>query len=209
VEMLELSVRALTSEEDLNAARGLLYEVYIQEMKWEINQNNPSELSIEKIDNGKMILTDKYDKFSFWIGIFDREKLIACGRASRHDENFIFEANHYCQNEKLGILLKDATHVVELNRSAIHPDYRGTAAWLYLLHTGFDYCQKNKLSAFSTTGIKKVIDLHKAIGFPCVENLTFKYDPNDEKEVCVYFASYDKQQIFNILQNLNEMIRRL
>ncbi|HLB41929.1 MAG TPA: GNAT family N-acyltransferase [Gammaproteobacteria bacterium] len=204
----EFTTKILHNQTDVICAKHLLYKIYVQDQNWPIFDNNPSGIKIKVSKDQKMILIDDYDRYSTWVGTFYNDKLIACGRIIGRDHNGLLEIERYPISNvlKAKIAISVMPNLVELNRSAIHQDYRNTVTWPCLLHFAFKYCGKQKLNAISTTGYQKVIDMHKAIGFEIVDGEGFKYHPADETRVEVFLAS-TSSNIDNITKNLEKIIK--
>jgi hypothetical protein len=96
-----------------------------------VPDDNHSGIHVHTNTNGETLLVDDYDKFSIWAGTFYDKKLIACGRIVSRDSNGLLEIERYTISDNLRskICMSSLPYLVELNRSAIHPDYRNTIAW--------------------------------------------------------------------------------
>jgi len=200
--------KILRKNADIMDAKHLLFKIYTQDKNWNVFDGNPSGIEINTSSSGKMILTDDYDNFSTWVGTFHNNKLIACGRIISRDDNNLLEIERYPISIKLKekMSISSMQNLVELNRSAIHRDYRNTVAWPCLLYFAFKYCAKQKLNAISTTSYQKVIDMHKAIGFQIIQGEGFKYYSTDEKKAEVFLATIDNSEIYEIIKKIKKII---
>ena len=119
------SVRLILQEET-HLARKLLYQVYVQEMKWNVNKHtNPSKL---RADHELGELIDVFDEpemqqHCHWIGKFEDSKLTAVLRViSEHNGGW--ELTRYGE-EKVPEFIRRQGPCVEVNRLAVHPNNRG------------------------------------------------------------------------------------
>lgn len=71
---MDLFVRILSDYDAVNAARRLLYEVYISEMGWDFRSDSPTGFRIDKDDQNKPILCDTLTTHLFGL---ERTKEIA------------------------------------------------------------------------------------------------------------------------------------
>lgn len=124
----------------------------------------------------------------------------------REINNGKFEIQYYSEllTHLKQINIQSNPRVFALGRSAILPEYRGTAAWLVLLRQAFLFCHGQKHSAFSSTTIDKVQRVHDSISYPCIEWVSVKYDFSDD-DVKVYYAAYPDKTL-KIIENLNKLI---
>jgi hypothetical protein len=200
-------IQILEDQADISKAQQLIFQTYVQGQNWHIPNDNLSGIHVHTNFNGETILMDDYDKFSIWAGIFYNKKLIACGRIVNRDNNGLLEIERYPISDKLRskICISSLANLVELNRSAIHQDYRNTIAWPSLLNFAFEYCEKMGLSAIATTAYDKVKQFHSAIGFKVIEGESFKYHSNDESSVDVYFADFSRGDICKIIKTLDQI----
>ncbi len=197
--------KQLTKPQDIIEAQAMLYRVYMLEQGWVLNDDNPSNLQVKKSQDLDY-LTDDYAKEARWFGVYDADNLIACGRLAYRDNHRLLEIERYNIPQTLREKLSadHSPHLVELNRSAIEKEYRGTKAWVCLLQAGFNYCQQHNLAAVSSTTLTKVQRFHDAIGFPEASGAGFKYDPNDKIDSTVYYAT--QKQVVEIAAALDKII---
>ena len=119
------SVRRIRLEET-HLARKLLYQVYVQHMKWDVNKHaNPSNL---RADHKLGELIDVFDEpdmqhHRHWIGNFEDSKLTAVVRVIT-EHNGGWELTRYGQ-EKVPEFIRRQGPCVELNRLAVDPKHRG------------------------------------------------------------------------------------
>ena len=106
------SVRLILQEET-HLARKLLYQVYVQEMKWNVNKHtNPSKLRADH-ELGELIDEPEMQQHSHWIGKFEDSKLTAVLRViSEHNGGW--EHTRYGE-EKLQEFIRRQGPCVEVN----------------------------------------------------------------------------------------------
>jgi hypothetical protein len=205
----KLHSKILTASEEVDMARRLVYQVYVEEGQWRPSVNNPSGFEILKSPNSlPPRLIDRFDDYSTWLGIFDgtRVEPIACGRISSRDQHGKFEMQYY--SERLTHLkqinIQSNPQVFVIGKSAILPEYRGTAAWLMLLRQAFLFCHEHKHSVFSSTTVGKVQNVHDSIGYPSIEGVSVKYEFSDDNAK-VYYATYPVETL-KVIENLDKLI---
>ena len=202
---LHFTSKQLTKTQDIIKAQALLYRVYMLEQDWILSADNPSNLHVKK-SQGLAYLTDDYARKARWFGVYDADSLIACGRLAYRDDHRLLEMERYNIPQTLRVKLRadHSPHLVELNRSALEKEYRGTKAWVCLLQAGFNYCKQHDLAAVSSTSFTKVQRFHDAIGFTEVAGAGFKYDTNEKDDSVVYYAT--QEQVVKIAATLDKII---
>jgi hypothetical protein len=87
----KLHSKILTTGDQIDTARRLVYQVYVEEGQWRPSLNNLSGFEILKSsDSSSPMLIDRFDDYSTWLGIFDGARVdpIACGRISSRDQQW-------------------------------------------------------------------------------------------------------------------------
>jgi hypothetical protein len=191
----ELYSKILTSCQEIDTARRLLYTVYIKEGGWWPSSNNLSHVEFVASETSMApMFIDRFDAYATWIAVFDKvtQDMAACGRILSRDKYGKFEMQYYSSQLSDLKLLNETSNpnIFEINRSAVLPQYRGTVAWLLLLRAAFVYCHEKKHAVFSNTAIDKVKEIHHSMNYPVLDNISFKYDPQDIEAVTVYYAKY-------------------
>ncbi len=205
-----INILQLRNHKEIRLAEKILYDVYIVEQAWDLHANNQSGLKIVE-QNGHHYLTDDYREHAVWVGVFDQQALVGCGRIVQRDKNKLLEIERYQINSTLQQKIKFSNYpnLVELNRSAIQKNYRGQSNWLQLLSYAFQYCYDHQLSAIATTSISKVKKLHHAIKFNRLENEDFYYSSLDKYPAEVYLADFDSGDILTIRNCSNDFSQKL
>lgn len=200
-----LKASTINNLEALNQARCLLYNCYVKEMQWHIEQNNYSGLYVDKT-NPHFKLIDDYDEIATWFSVKNENEVVACARLCPEDANGKLEMERYPEAKKmlwptLGEL-KKKFRVVELNREAILPDDEtDSVVRPLLLKKIFEYCILNRCAVITATPIKEWLTLYERLSFPRLGGCQFKYADADAEKVTVYFASDDTiQQMYGRLK---------
>lgn len=185
--MLSINAKKLSFSEIIEAQK-LACEVLVNEQKWEIAKDNPSQL---RVDGG--MLCDKYDAQANWFGVYEGKKLIGCHRhCGRIDGKFEFE--HY--NSLPAFITEDKT-AVEGTRLAIAKEYRRTMALLILVHFEYSYLKAQNYKTLFTTGTypnpgKMYVEKFSTK----MHEMPFKYNEHEPQEVYLYYIDsverYDK-----------------
>lgn len=210
VNTYKLHSRILNTNQEIDMARRLVHQVYVEEGKWHPSLNNLSGFEIRKSTHSlERMLVDRFDNFSIWLGIFDgtRTEPIACGRISSRDQHGKLEIQYYSEQlmQLKQIDMQHNPNMFLIGRSAILPEYRGTAAWLVLLRGAFLYCHECQHSVLSSTNIEKVQRIHDDIGYPCIEGVSFQYEFSQNSDAKVYYASFPNETL-KIIENLDKFI---
>lgn len=187
----------------INEIRELLYQTYIIEQRWIPSLDNPSGLRID----GNLLI-DNYDqkKGTVWTTIYYKDKLIACGRSVERDEKGEFEVQKYPSARHLKEILDKYPRLVELTRAAVHSNFRNSKIFLSLLSNGLKYHCKNRVSVFTLTADDKLIFLYKMLGFTHFKEAKFKYEERDDKEVELFIATVEDDQLDNIIKKIEDLI---
>lgn len=198
----DIHVKMLCEPESVLEARSLLYEVYIEKLKWHFLSSNPSQLRVESY-HGKKILMDRFIRESLWFGAFDGSKLVGCVRLCMPDERNKFEVEGYPSSAPIWRFLQSKKHYCfEATRAAVKTEYSCKGIMKRLFLALFQYCQDRKCSVFGCTANLEMISFFKKIAWPLVLPNAFKYEPHDPKAVHFYLAKYEKGEIKRIIENL-------
>lgn len=195
--------------EFINQSRHLLHEYYVNELGWQIQKHNASKIKIisnNTSDIPRNILVDDYDSISTWFVGLKGQSVIACARLCGDDNNGLLEAERYSEarlNLSHIFAKKKNLNLIELNREAIHIEYRNYEVYLLLLKIILQHCISNKQSILMTTCHPDLIYLYKLISFPKMEHASFKYDSSEPVPVNVYLADFNSNHHFTMLKNIN------
>lgn len=192
----------------INAMRHLLYQVYIEEQKWDFSPENPSGIRIDSSNPHFKMLVDDRDYQAVWFGAYYQDKLVGCGRACGRNHKGQFEVQAYQTGKNFDGLLSSTVNpkLVELTRGAVSKEYRSIGILPMTLYFILDYCSKNNLSAFAAPSLNKVISFYKSISFPSIPDFHFKFEPQDATEAQFFFASFEKGEIDTMLKNVSAQI---
>lgn len=188
--------------------QSILYDYYVNNHLWKINDDNPSGIRIKK-NKLQKIIVDDYDAISTWFSAMTNKDVHACARLCREDNECLLEIERYPNaQKKLAHIFekKKQLNLVELNREAIQPkDVQNVYVYLSLLQAVFKHCVLYKNSILTTSNLDEWVKVYDLIKFPKMVGSEFKYTDLDEKEVNVYFAS--QNQIKNILARINLLLQ--
>lgn len=85
----------------LAKAKTLLYEYYIEKLKWDISPDNYSGIRIKKICQQKNFIDD-YDDYSTWFSVTnENNNVIACARLCKEDTAGLLEIERYGEAKQL------------------------------------------------------------------------------------------------------------
>lgn len=190
-----ITVKQLMNVELIDEASALLYKVYIEQMKWHFNPDNPSQLRIETRKNHKLLI-DRFTERAIWFGAFDDDQLVGCARLCSVDENNQLEIEGYPSSQPIfQCLSQDAKNsYFEITKVATHPDYVGKGIVKRLFLTLFNYCEETQHSAIACTHHGYLKALFKKIEFPLKIESAFNYEPQDSAPVNFYFADKVKHE---------------
>lgn len=137
-----LHTRLATSEADLRAAQRLRYDVFVTEMGGDGDM----------VDHAARLEADRFDPFYDHLLLIDPARdparldhvvgvyrLMPCSRAQA--AGGFYSATEY----DLAPLLASGRRLLELGRSCIHPDYRGSVAMLHLWNAVADYVRTHDI----------------------------------------------------------------
>ncbi len=188
-----MQFKILRQQQEIEQAQSLLYQVYIEEMGWTPDIDNPSELRI-RIYKNQCYLVDKYDAYANWFGVYLESELIACWRLCP-PINGKFELEEY--NSIPAFLHQSKS--LEINRLALRSDYRRSHNVLFHLASNtmsevvekFDY-------TFAATQFPNPGTLYLRLGATKVESSSFKYSIKDDQKVSLlYFDLKDKSTLLS------------
>ncbi|MCC5982980.1 MAG: GNAT family N-acetyltransferase [Rhodobacteraceae bacterium] len=137
-----LHTRLATSEADLRAAQRLRYDVFVTEMGGDGGM----------VDHAARLEADRFDPFYDHLLLIDPARdparldhvvgvyrLMPCSRAQA--AGGFYSATEY----DLAPLLASGRRLLELGRSCIHPEYRGSVAMLHLWNAVADYVRTHDI----------------------------------------------------------------
>ena len=175
------SVRLILQEET-HLARKLLYQVYVRDMKWNVNKHtNPSKLRADHELGELMDVFDEPDmqQHRHWIGKFEDSKLTAVVRViSEHNGGW--ELTRYGE-KKVPEFIRRHGPCVEFNRLAVHPNNRGNTTFRPMLPFLFSYSR----DLGARLGFSSVVEKNKryieSIGFHVPAQISrFKYNDYED-----------------------------
>lgn len=201
--LLGLSPRLLRSDE-IELARGLLYDVYYREQGWEPLQPNASGL---RADHERRRFADELDFVAVWVGLFARGgELVGVTRILERAALGRLEIERY--QELPPELIRDRV-VVEANRVAVRGSHRGQIA-LALLAIYCDWIarQLGADRSIGTASSRIVRGPARAYGWRPA-GLSFRYHPDDPKPVELIYYDFDARHLRILGRWLALRLRRL
>lgn len=198
-----ITIKFLSSPELIEEASALLYEVYIEQQKWDFSPKNPSELRIET-HNSRKLLVDRFTDRCIWFGAFDDEKLVGCIRLYGVDENNQLELETYPSSKPvlMHINQQEKHRYFEITKLAISKANVGRGIVERLLFACFKYSQENQYSLIGCTHNGYIKQLLKKIDYKLIIKDAFKYEPQDSSAVNFYLAEYNKSEVAEVLKKL-------
>ena len=196
-----MEFRLLTEKPEIEAAKSLLYDVYIQGMGWLPEENNPSRIKITQSPQNNL-LTDNY---ALWFGIYVEKTLVACWRLCPPVKG-LFELEQY---HHLPDFLK-RTRALEITRLAIRAEYRRSTSILVKLALGTAQYLGNRFDyTFATAQFPDPGQLYLRLGAKKVGK-PFKYSEKDDNEVFLtYFDLNDRSTLLaRRAKHFNQPIHR-
>lgn len=202
---MQLITSIIEDRYTLGKAKSLLYEYYIENLKWDVPPDNDSGIKIKRTDQYNK-LVDDYDHYSIWFSVAnEKNDVIACARLCKEDPRGLLEIERYFSaKQRLQTVLnsKKELNLIELNREAILPGYpNNKAASLLLLECIFKYCKQHNYSVLTTTSIPEWLAFYNSLPFTRLYDCQFRYAETDPKPVEVYFIEH--KHLDNIINKIN------
>ncbi len=196
-------IKPLTTKEMIDDACRLLYDVYIENMKWEFGEDNASEIKIiEK--NGKKLLVDKFIDCGVWFGAYERSHMVGCARLCGMDANGKFEVQGYQSAKRIQKYLNK--NCMEAGKVAVDITHRGKKILEKLYLAMLEYALNHELNIFGCVSNAYVRSLFNRINLPLLEENAFKYENQDLSAVNFYMIDYKKGEYKEVIKRLNNLI---
>lgn len=203
-----ITVKILTSKSDVDLACELLYKVYIEELNWGFEADNPSRIRID-VKNNKKLLIDRFTNQATWFGAFVDKTLVGCVRLCGRDENNKLEVEAY-PNSSVIVGYFAGSNSLEVSRFAIKQSYQQKLFLTkYIFLNIFRYCQKNNYSLIALTHNRYLKFFFDQIKFPLKVADAFKYEYSDPLPVHFYYADVNMGEISNMIKNLDYLENHL
>lgn len=198
---MQIVVKQLDRQEQIENACALLYKTHIEQAKWRFLEDNPSEIRVET-KNGRKILIDRLTNIAKWFGAFEGEKLVGCFRLCGVDKNGEFEIEKYPIGTVSQYLEINRDKCLDITRVAVDQQYIGRGVTKLLFLKAFEYCIENESSLFACTHNKYLINFFKKINYPLKQNKAFKYEMLDIEAVNFYYANYQMGELSKMFEAL-------
>lgn len=192
-------------------ARSLLYQVYIEEDRWQFSPHNPSGLRVlcDKQTQSKF-LADDWDERAWWALVLYEERVIACGRLCVRDSSGCFELQYYATEKHHSLLSREKyPFMVELSKLAVAKGFRRSGLPFLLLRAAFQMCCDLGSSTFTASAAPTVHSIYVLLQFPKLEGYDLKYDARDTHSAQLFLADFEAGDIKAVLLNLNAIIESL
>lgn len=203
----EFDFRLLTKDSEILAAMILLHDVYIEEMKWQLLEHNPSQLRIENTESGRPFLIDKFTEKADWFGAFHHGQLIGCFRVLHYPDH---ELKEYID---IPLCFVHETSS-EINRLAVSKDYRkNTIVPIMLMRIIVEHVFDCSQTIFGTATSPYPIQLFQQFGLLKAPINPFKYNYLEKEVVELLYFDNTKDSTSNLspwhntrLYNISEKI---
>jgi len=193
-----IDIKELITSDEIILAKNLLYNIYIEEFKWNLSDSNPSELKIENYYDIK-ILKDKFDEISKWFGVFIEKKIAACCKFCQR-LNGKFEIELY---QNIPEFILNDSGAVEINKLVIKKEFRGKFLLLQLAKYLYANLINNYTTIFTTAVFPMPGLLYtQNLGFKKAELDPFKYIKEQNDNVNLLFIPDDINYKQNQLKKL-------
>lgn len=190
----------------LDEVRALLYRVYSRELGWHPPAGNPSAQKVVRLGSGELGLVDRYDLACTWVGLLCGDQIVGCVRLiERADNNLKLELENYCTLP--GRIIESMAGLLEVNRLAVVPAFRGGHTSLMLLAHALEIAERTSCSAI--TALTRVMARYVRIyGGMQDTGLRFFYHHNDPEEVAVLLLDNQDRGVERQLSILRERLAR-
>ncbi len=199
-----IQVKMLSNAQEIEQACALLYDVYIEQGKWEFSLSNPSKLRVETRNNKKLLI-DRFSEKSTWFAAFDKTKMVGCVRLSGLDESGFYEVEGYKSSQIIHQYLPRES-CLEMGRVAVSLEYKGKKIVNMLYLKAFEYCESYKVDVFGCANNPFIRSLFKKIVVPLKIEQAFRYEIQDLLPVNFYFCDYKKGDLSAITYNLRRTL---
>lgn len=198
-----ITIRPLTTSEQIESACALLHDIYIERQKWNFADDNPSQLRAE-MRNQRWVLVDRYTDNAIWFGAFDRDNLVGCVRLVGADQDRRLEVDYYPSSSDAMTFLNstERDRCVEIQKVVTSIAYVGRGIVKRLMLACFRYCQEHRLHIVALTHNGYLQSLFRKIDFRLIREAAFKYEQQDASPVNIFFANWDTRDVEQSLKKL-------
>lgn len=157
----DLRMQTLTTKEERNAAFQLRHQVFAEELKWvPVNENNQE--------------IDSYDSKCVQVGVFAKNRLIACLRIHFPTDQFMIEnefkeiiGNHKIQKTPQTIEVTRFCIANDLRKSQVSTKYGMFPIVMALEKAFYNWCRSNDKDIVYMVVSKHFFRLLNLLGMPC------------------------------------------
>jgi hypothetical protein len=170
-------VARIDSARQLDAAREVLYKVYGLEQGWQPPTDNPSGQRCVRLGSGAWGFVDDYDLTSTWLGLFAGDRVVGCLRLiDRRINGGRLELENYLRLPNT--IIAYGPDLLEINRLAIDPEYRGGHGALALIAEAQRHTLERRCRALAAM-VPSTARIAVRYGGMTDSGLTFKYHADD------------------------------
>ncbi len=180
-----LTTRQLSPAE-AQQARRFLYDVYVNQLRWQPQPGNPSGW-VSRCDADGNYFTDIYERCACWFGVFDADALVAAMRVITPLEHKLEVELYHPIPAKLK---RGGSKLCEINRLVIRSEYLDSKALIALVHKMTDHVVEQRIDyLFLATTRPAPGNLCESLGFVAADPLDqgFKYSPSDLYPVHLFY----------------------
>ncbi|AGF77637.1 N-acyl-L-homoserine lactone synthetase [Desulfocapsa sulfexigens DSM 10523] len=157
----DLRMQTLTTKEEKNAAFRLRYQVFAEELKWVSGNENKKEI-------------DSYDSKCLQVGVFAKNRLIACLRIHFPTDRFMIEnefkeiiGNHKIQKTPQTIEVTRFCIANDLRKSQVSTKYGMFPIVMALEKAFYNWCRSNDKDTVYMVVSNHFFRLLNLLGMPC------------------------------------------
>jgi len=205
---IELEIKKL-DQAGIDDARALVYDAYVNERKWEINEQYPYEVKTNH--QGKKMMVNKYDDLAMctWFGVYHKQKLIACVRITER-LNGLLELEKGANSSELLQKTSQYPNILEIGRTIVHKDYRSAGIYALLVKIGLEECYKRKISACGCSSAERSLQFLNMLAkhFPdgtIIRGVTYSNDI-DPDENAIFIVDYEKGHVAGVINLINKRL---
>ncbi len=177
--------KLLKDKHEIKMAQKLVYQVFVEEIGWIPQRDNPSGIKFIDEQDCKLFVDD-FDNEANWFGSFNNQELIGFWRFCE-PKNGKFELENY---HPIPEFLKTSKSL-EVTRLAIHPKYRKMSrVMLNLTQTSYKYLCQSFDYTFAAVEFPNPGNLYLKLGFKKVNIKPFKYSSFDKNVVQLIYLDF-------------------
>ena len=173
------------SPAEAQKAQHFLHDVYVNQLGWQPQPNNPSGW-VTRCDADGNYFTDIYERCACWFGVFDVDELIAAMRMIAPLENKLEVELYRPIPPKFK---RGGFKLCEINRLVIKREYLDSKALVALVQKMTDHVVEQRIDyLFLATTRPAPANFCESLGFVAIDppDQGFKYSPSDPYPVHLF-----------------------